>query len=327
MRGVARGGWDERLVLACLLAIIGVVAVAFSTLSPHVSPHPGVDVAVALSSVVAAALVMLVPRRWGVWVVHAGLLLATVLICLLVEVRATPQGQASVAYLLTLESLYCAVYLAHRQMLAQVGLICLLFIAASLPGFAELQAFYVGLRVLTLLLVAEVVSRLMSRQRELITEVQEQAVHDPLTGALNRRGVVAEADRVRSVVGRAGGEVTVNVVDLDGFKALNDSCGHAAGDRLLADLVAGWSSTLRAGDLLARVGGDEFVVVLPFTDPETAAVLLDRMRASNPFPWSVGTVVWAPAEDLFGAVARADEHLYAHKLRRRFGMAGPPLED
>ena len=212
-------------------------------------------------------------------------------------------------------------------MLAQVGLICVLFVAVSVPSSADLQLFYVGLRVATLLFVAEVVSRLVARQRDLMADVEAKAIRDPLTGALNRRGAISEAEAVRAVVARAGGHVTVTVVDLDGFKSVNDVQGHAAGDQLLAELVADWSSTLRTGDLLARVGGDEFVVVLPFTEPESAAALIDRMRASNPFPWSFGTVIWLPGEDLFAAVARADEHLYAHKLRRRFGMARPPLEE
>jgi diguanylate cyclase (GGDEF)-like protein len=119
----------------------------------------------------------------------------------------------------------------------------------------------------------------------------------------------------------------VNAVDLDGFKALNDSRGHAAGDQVLVDLVSDWLSTLRAGDVLARVGGDEFVLVLPNTDAESAATLLDRMRTSNPFHWSVGTVVWRPEEDLVDAVARADQHLYAHKRRQRCASSDPPPGD
>ena len=260
---------------------------------------------------------------------HAGLLLATGLITLLIAVRATPQGQASAAYLLTLESLFCAVYLSHRQMLAQVGVICVLFVAVSLPSSTELQNFYVALRVATVLLVAEVVSRLMQRQRELIAEVQEQAVRDPLTGALNRRGAVLGAERLRAVVQRAGGSVTVTVLDLrrvQGAQRHQRARGRRpAARRARVRLVV---DTADVETCWRGSGAAEFVVVLPFADQQSAKkVLLDRMRAANPFPWSVGTVGWQPDEDLFAAVARADEHLYAHKLRRRFGMAGPPLED
>ena len=113
----------------------------------------------------------------------------------------------------------------------------------------------------------------------------------------------------------------MSVIDLDGFKAYNDGHGHAAGDRLLVGLTADWSSTLRTGDVLARVGGDEFVVVLPQTDLSSAEVLLARMRHANPFAWSVGTVVWRSDEDLFSAMARADDLLYGDKLRRRADTA------
>jgi diguanylate cyclase (GGDEF)-like protein len=90
--------------------------------------------------------------------------------------------------------------------------------------------------------------------------------------------------------------------------------------------VADWTSTLRAGDVLARVGGDEFIVVLPQTDADSAHEVLARMRDANSFPWSVGTVVWQPDEDLFTAAARADEFLYADKRRNRFPLAEHPLD-
>ncbi len=321
---VPTGLWDETVVLAGLLAAVGLMGLAFTVLAPVASPSAGTDEAVAVGAAGAALAVLLVPRRWGSWVVHVGLVVCTLLITVLVAVRVTPQGRASVGYLLALAALYCAVYLTHRAMLAHVGLLSVLFAVASATG-ADLQPFYVGLRIATVALVAEIVSRLVTRQRRLVAEIQGQAVHDPLTGALNRRGALEEAEHVRGVVERAGGLTTVSVLDLDGFKGYNDANGHAAGDRLLVDLVADWAATLRTGDVLARVGGDEFVLVLPQTDVAAAQVLLTRMRRANPFPWSVGSVVWRPDEDLFAATARADELLYAHKHRRRSGATGPPI--
>jgi diguanylate cyclase (GGDEF)-like protein len=313
-------------MLAGLFSAIGLMATAFSTIAPFPSRFAGVDAAVVVLSALAALAALLLPRRWEYWFVPLGVGAATVLITVLVGVRATPQGNASVGYLLALESLYCAVYLTYRWMLVQVGLLCTLFAAASIVGGGDLQPFYVGLCIATALLIAVVVSGLVARQRNLIAETRGQAVHDALTGALNRRGAVEEAEHVRSVVQRAGALTTVSVVDLDEFKLVNDRLGHAAGDQLLVGLVADWSSTLRTGDVLARVGGDEFIVVLPQTDAESAQEVLGRMRDANSFPWSVGTVVWQPGEDLFVAAARADELLYAHKLRRRIPLAEHALD-
>jgi diguanylate cyclase (GGDEF)-like protein len=145
----------------------------------------------------------------------------------------------------------------------------------------------------------------------------EAAVHDPLTGALNRRGVVAEAEAVHAVTTRMGTPTSVVAIDLDGFKQVNDTQGHAAGDELLVSLVRAWSSQLRAGDVLARTGGDEFLLVLPNTDANAALGVVERLHGSHPFAWSSGIVDWDQDEDLDAAMARADALLYEEKSRRR----------
>jgi diguanylate cyclase (GGDEF)-like protein len=103
---------------------------------------------------------------------------------------------------------------------------------------------------------------------------------DPLTGALNRRAFldeyVKEADRSR----RLGKGMSVVILDIDHFKAINDRHGHDAGDEVLRQLVRRLSGVIREHDLLFRWGGEEFLVLLPHTEPEDAPGLAERIRAS-----------------------------------------------
>jgi diguanylate cyclase (GGDEF)-like protein len=111
------------------------------------------------------------------------------------------------------------------------------------------------------------------------------------------------------------------VLDLDGFKAVNDSGGHAAGDALLRALASGWRSELRGSDLLGRVGGDEFALCLPGSDSAATADLLRRLRAASAGAWSAGTATARPGETLGEVLARADAALYRAKAARSPGPA------
>jgi diguanylate cyclase (GGDEF)-like protein len=134
------------------------------------------------------------------------------------------------------------------------------------------------------------------------------ATTDPLTGLPNRR----ELDRVLHAEGsraaRSGGDLCVAFVDLDGFKAVNDRGGHRAGDALLATVAADWAVALRPYDLLARHGGDEFVLVLPDCTPEGARRVVERLRACVPATTgiSAGITAWRPGDDPTTVIERAD---------------------
>ncbi len=155
----------------------------------------------------------------------------------------------------------------------------------------------------------------------LVARLRAQADTDPLTGLLNRTGFAKAANREHALAGRTGAPLTVAVLDLDGFKHVNDAHGHAAGDRVLAELADAWMRTLRPGDVLARYGGDEFVVMFPATAAADAAEPIARMRGAHPAEWSAGIVEWRRGETLQACLGRADERLYEAKAARRASAA------
>jgi diguanylate cyclase (GGDEF)-like protein len=106
------------------------------------------------------------------------------------------------------------------------------------------------------------------------------ALHDPLTGLANRRQLMQELDRRRR---RSRPDVAVAVLflDVDRFKLVNDSCGHTVGDALLVQVAADLGAVVREGDLVARHGGDEFVVLADVSGPAEAALLADRVQAAT----------------------------------------------
>ena len=116
-----------------------------------------------------------------------------------------------------------------------------------------------------------------ARQRE---HLREQAATDGLTGLLNHRGSQERLRREIEAAAESGGPLSVAVVDLDHFKRINDSHGHAEGDKALAAAAAKLRSVVRAGDAVGRLGGEEFVLVLPGVGGEAAAEAAERARAA-----------------------------------------------
>jgi len=125
--------------------------------------------------------------------------------------------------------------------------------------------------------------RLVEELQRLNAELKTQALTDSLTGLMNRRALMQELRRLTSVAQRTGRWLLAGTVDLDGFKQINDSHGHEAGDDFLCGIADALRVALRAGDVLARMGGDEFVVIglgpLLGEDGRAAAHLLQQRLA------------------------------------------------
>jgi diguanylate cyclase (GGDEF)-like protein len=152
-----------------------------------------------------------------------------------------------------------------------------------------------------------------------------------LTGALNRRAFLEAAERERLRAERRGEPLSVAYLDLDGFKEVNDRHGHQEGDRVLEDLADRVLQTIRGTDLFCRIGGDEFVLLLPDTGAREAAAVLQRARAAmadggSPVTASVGIATFRIVPTGVAAmVEAADELMYRAKGRGKDRIVGAVL--
>lgn len=165
--------------------------------------------------------------------------------------------------------------------------------------------------------LAQVIGSALSRA-ELLTRLREHATTDELTGLRNRRSFHEQLDLAIARASRSGEPVTVVALDLDKLKEVNDTRGHAAGDRLLRSAASHWSSLLRPADILARIGGDEFAVILENTDTETAREITARLEAlPGGHTASAGIATWNGTEPPDKLIARADIDMYTAKATFR----------
>lgn len=183
--------------------------------------------------------------------------------------------------------------------------------AIGLTGWTEVVALAGGLLLMSVFTVT----------------ARAHARTDPLTGAANRRAwdeiVGLELDRAR----RHPTPISVAIIDLDEFKRFNDSHGHAAGDRHLAACASAWRRCLRAHDVLARLGGEEFAVLLVGADGDAENVANRLIRAvPGRESCSIGLARWDGAESPAALMARADDALYQAKAAGRARVATAPLQ-
>ncbi|HKO20546.1 MAG TPA: GGDEF domain-containing protein [Acidobacteriaceae bacterium] len=158
---------------------------------------------------------------------------------------------------------------------------------------------------------------------ELIARSRDESLKDSLSGAFNRRGIEAKLDSELQHVQRNRHRLSVALIDVDYFKAINDIQGHAAGDAALRDVADAISSHLRGRDYLGRYGGDEFLLILPNTPCSIALAVTERLNravtnlhltaGTAPLTLSIGITEAVPHDDSASLLARADKALYQAK--------------
>jgi len=169
---------------------------------------------------------------------------------------------------------------------------------------------------------------LLSAQ-ERVNALETVADEDALVPVLNRRGFHRELDRVLAYRKRYGGAVSLVFMDLDDFKAVNDTYGHAAGDAVLRHVALLLLANVRRSDLVGRIGGDEFALVLHHADQAAAQAKTDRLTALVgsvpvthdgqliPVGLSAGVAELTDFDTTATALRRADRAMYANKEERR----------
>jgi diguanylate cyclase (GGDEF)-like protein len=171
---------------------------------------------------------------------------------------------------------------------------------------------------------AALTSQLIAALATANARLSDLSQHDELTGLYNRRYVMQRLESELLRARRVPSAVTVAMVDLDGFKRVNDEIGHEAGDAVLQAVAEALLAATRKTDVVARYGGDEFVIVLPSTDPEGARTVSQRMLEGSreaahrvcpsiPVSASIGTTAFEADDTPAEIIRRVDVQLYAAK--------------
>jgi diguanylate cyclase (GGDEF)-like protein len=266
-------------------------------------------VAIALWSGWTVALAVLRDRTPG-WLLHLLLDSGIVLTCLIAMTAASDIRSVSQLMFVIVPAVYAATWFGRQQMAMHL-LVLVVMSGAAVIGYGVLPdsgRAYVVLMVLAIGLAYFV--------NALVQHLNQQATIDPVSGLLNRIGLQAVADSLASRGGH-GLERAVAVMDLDGFKSINDRDGHAAGDAILREVGDVMRAQLRPSDTIARTGGDEFVIVLVRTSLAQAEQIVARLVRALPVACSYGIADWPAGEAFVQSMGLADEAMYAHKRANR----------
>jgi diguanylate cyclase (GGDEF)-like protein len=224
---------------------------------------------------------------------------------------------------------FSAPRLATAMMLLSLGPFVPAVIIASEP-LLYVVLLEVPLYLTAMSAAAFTLNKMLVTTMQAERENDHRAKHDALTGLSNRVGLAADVDENLKGAPPRDGDLALLFLDLDNFKGINDTYGHAAGDRLLKSVAERLRHSLRATDVAARIGGDEFVVLAKGLTSERAAQLSHRLTNSISAPYDLGDGVRATigvsvgvalvpehGADAEALLAVADEALYEAKVQRQ----------
>jgi diguanylate cyclase (GGDEF)-like protein len=287
-------------------------------LSPRLRRHPAYVYVIGILAAPVLLLAVSLPLHGGNFTFFGGIIIIVMAVAII-----GPYARFAILLML---GVVC---------IANLMLFLLIELGVSAPGMpAPQEAFGMGVMHLEAFAFGSILSTIDTARAWSLNaqsrELQEQAETDPLTGAENRRRLQRDFKDEMARQQRSGETMALLVLDLDHFKKVNDTFGHGVGDEVLRAVADRWREALREIDSLARIGGEEFVALLPETDAggaQKAGDRLCRVTAREPFQTSVGdirqsvsigcTLVGAADRDLDKMIKKADMALYEAKSRGR----------
>lgn len=289
--------WYAAMAIVMLLNVVSL----WVTGAPLVVPF----IAIVWWTIGAAVLLVLRDRTPG-WLLHllldAGIILVSAIsISAVNEVRSVSQMM-----FIIIPAVYAATWFGRQQMAMHL----LLLVTMSGTAVIVRGIYPDSGRVWVVLMVLAI--GLAYFVNALVGHLNQQATVDPVTGLLNRVGLEAVANSLANR-GSRGLERTVAVLDLDGFKSINDRDGHAAGDTILREVGDVMREQLRPSDTVARTGGDEFVLVLVRTNVPQTDQIVERLMRALPVACSYGIADWPHGEAFSRSLGLADAGMYSHK--------------
>ncbi len=327
-RGPESAGSATMAAAALTFAAAGAVVGLAGVLLPHA---PGMDetgVALCASgAALMAVLAFLGADRLPRWIFHAGCLVATAIATTAIWFWGEQSLYGPLAYLWP--AVYAFFLFPLRWALVQIAAIGGLFAGLLVlrePLYEPVAEWFATMG--TLLSAGLVVGLARRRVSTRLSTLVDAARRDPLTGLLNRPGFEEAFDLEIERARRSQQSLSVILGDLDRFKQINDSYGHAAGDDALRQVGAAIGHSKRSWDSAARIGGEEFAIIAPDTDEHGAYILAERIRTAverhfegaGPVPLSIsfGLVTWPVHGETAATLLEAgDQALYAAKTLGR----------